>query len=273
MGDDNIPNTIKPKGNSAMSNSTSPTVSALYRYPVKGLSPEALQSVTCTAGETFPCDRIYAIENGPNRFDPANPKHLPKVSYLMLMRDERLATLQTQFDDATDTLTVLRDGKQVARGQLNTPTGRMIIEQFMSAYMNFSLRGAPKVVSAPGHSFSDVPVKVVHIVNLASVRELERATRNTVDPLRFRANIYIDGVEPWEEFKWLDKQIESGAAKFSVIDRTQRCDATNVNPSKGIRDMAIPTALQRHWGHSDFGIYAKISGDGEVRVGDTFTIA
>ena len=256
-----------------MSNSTSPTVSALYRYPVKGLSPEALQSVACTAGETFPCDRMYAIENGPNRFDPASPKHLPKVSYLMLMRDERLATLQTQFDDATDTLTVLRDGKQVARGQLNTPTGRMIIEQFMSAYMNFSLRGAPKVVSAPGHSFSDVPVKVVHIVNLASVRELERATRSTVDPLRFRANIYIDGVEPWEEFKWLDKQIESGAAKFSVIDRTQRCDATNVNPSKGIRDMAIPTALQRHWGHSDFGIYAKISGDGEVRVGDTFTIA
>ena len=144
-----------------MSEITQPTITALYRYPVKGLSPDALNTISCVAGETFPRDRAYAIENGPNRFDAANPKHLPKVAFLMLMRDERLATLQSEFDETDDVLTILRDGKQVARGQLSEPTGRRIIEQFMSAYMNFSLRGAPKVVSADGHSFSDVPIKAV----------------------------------------------------------------------------------------------------------------
>ena len=98
-------------------------------------------------------------------------------------------------------------------------------------------------------------------------------TRRTVDPLRFRANIYIDGIEAWEEFKWLDKTLSAGGVTFSVIGRTQRCDATNVNPSKGIRDMTIPTTLQRNWGHSDFGIYAKVAGDGELSIGDTIEIA
>ena len=111
----------------------------------------------------------------------------------MLMRDERLATLRSSFDDATQTLTISRDGKPVARGQLDTPLGRQLIEQFIAAYMKAELRGAPKIVHAPGHSFSDVAAKCVHIVNLASVRELERALGRQVDPLRFRANLYLEG--------------------------------------------------------------------------------
>ena len=190
----------------------------------------------------------------------------------MLMRDERIATLRTEFDETTETLTIYRDGKQVATGQLTDPTGRRIIEQFLSAYMNFSLRGAPKIVSAPGHSFSDVPVKCLHLVNLASVRDLERTTRRTIDPLRFRANVYFDGAEPWEELKWVGKTLNCGDVSLSVIDRTTRCEATNVDPQKGIRDMAIPTTLFRTHGHSDFGIYAKIASDGELAVGNPMAL-
>src|SRR5215510_12935899 len=118
-----------------------PHVSALYRYPVKGLSPEPLQRVSLAPGQTLPFDRAYAIENGPGRFDRAAPRHLPKINFLMLMRDERLATLKTRLDDASGTLTVERDGKQVARGQLTTPLGCKLIEQFIAAYMKAELRG------------------------------------------------------------------------------------------------------------------------------------
>jgi uncharacterized protein YcbX len=102
-----------------MAQSSGPTIRGVYRYPVKGLSPEPLERVELKAGETVPFDRAYAIENGPGRFDPDHPRYLPKIHFLMLMRDERLATLQTKFDDASATLTILRDGKQVARGQLS----------------------------------------------------------------------------------------------------------------------------------------------------------
>jgi uncharacterized protein YcbX len=190
----------------------------------------------------------------------------------MLMRDERLATLRSHFDDATSTLTILRDGKQVARGNLETSIGRQMIEQFIAGYMKNELRGAPKVVSAAGHSFSDVAIKCLHIVNLATVRDLERVAGRPVDPLRFRANIYIDGLEPWAEFKWLDKQLQLGGVALDVVDRTQRCDATNVDPATAKRDMALPALLQRTYGHTDVGTYAKIAAGGRLAVGDTLSV-
>lgn len=247
---------------------TTGKLSAIYRYPVKGLSPQRLDRVNLTAGETLPFDRAWAIENGPGRFDEHAPKYLPKISFLMLMRNERLATLETEFEEEEQVLTVRRAGRQVARGQLGSALGRRMLEQFFAAYMKDALRGAPRIVSAEGHSFSDVSAKCVHIVNLATIAELERAAGREVDPLRFRANLYIDGLPAWSEFNWIGKAIHIGNVRFKVFDRTTRCDATNVDPKTGARDMAIPAALQRRWSHSDFGIYAKVTTDGEIAAGD-----
>jgi hypothetical protein len=251
---------------------TTATVASLFRYPVKGMTPEALERVELQPGATMPFDRAYAIENGPGRFDPENPRHLPKITFLMLMRDERLASLTAQFDDATQTLTIQRAGKQVARGQLTTRLGCQMIEQFLAAYMKDSLRGPPRIVAAPGHSFSDVAAKCLHIVNLASLAELERVAGRAIDPLRFRANVYLSGLPAWEEFKWLDRDISLGPVLANVFHRTQRCDATNVDPATAQRDMAIPALLLRHFGHSDFGVYAKVTQGGAVARGDAVRV-
>lgn len=244
------------------------TVEALYRYPVKGLSPESLDEVDLARGQTLPFDRAWAIENGPGRFDPEAPRHLPKTVFLMLMRDERLATLETTFSDDTGVLTIKRAGKQVARGQLSTTIGRQLIEQFIAAYMKDSLRGAPRIVEAPGHSFSDVAEKCVHIVNRASLRELERIAGRTIDARRFRPNLVLDGLAPWAEFDWLGRDLTIGTTRLQVFKRTTRCAATNVDPVTAARDMAIPSLLLRTWGHSDFGIYATVENDGKIKVGD-----
>jgi uncharacterized protein len=251
-----------------MTDLSGPSVRGLYRYPVKGMSPEGMERMPLRAGQTAPFDRAYAVENGPGRFDPQKPAHLPKINFLMLMRNERLATLQTRFEDATETLTVLRNGKQVAHGDLRTPIGRNVIEQFLAAYMQEELRGAPRVVFAPGHSFSDVAAKCLHIVNMASVRELERVVGGPVNPLRFRPNVVIDGGEPWVEFDWIGRPLKLGEVPLEVLKRTERCAATNVDPDTGKRDMAIPTALQRAFGHTDFGIYARVVADGTITIGD-----
>jgi uncharacterized protein YcbX len=160
----------------------------------------------------------------------------------------------------------------VARGKLTTPLGRQLIEQFIAAYMQAELRGPPKIVHAEGHSFSDVAAKCVHIVNLASVRELERTLGRPVDPLRFRANLYLDGVAPWAEFGWIDKEIGLANTTLGVFARTTRCEATNVDPLRGVREMALPAHLQRTWGHGDFGIYAKVVTGGEIAVGSPVTL-
>jgi uncharacterized protein YcbX len=242
-------------------------VTGLFRYPVKGLSATPLERVAVSAGETFPFDRAWAIENGPSRFDPDNPRPVPDISFLILMRDERLAALQARFEAETQRLVLLRGGRQVASGQLSTQSGRQILEQFFAAFMADQLRGRPKIVSAPGHTFVETGDKVVHIVNMATVRELERAIERPIDPLRFRPNIIIDGIEPWAEFEWLEKEIAVGTIKLKALEKAVRCAATNVDPQTGARDMDIPATLRRKWGHTDFGIYATILNDGELAIG------
>src|ERR1700730_15859523 len=111
-----------------MSNFPPAQIASLYRYPVKGLSPEPLPRVALEPGQTLPGDRRYAIENGPSGFDPAAPVWLSKSHYLMLMRNERLAGLQTDFEDHTHLLTIRENGQVAAGGDLETAEGRAAIE-------------------------------------------------------------------------------------------------------------------------------------------------
>ncbi len=249
------------------------TLRSIQSYPIKGLSPQAWAELTLVAGQTLPLDRAYAIENGPGAFDPAQPRHLPKVTFLCLMRDAALAGLHTRLETSTGLheLTILRGGSPVASGDLQTLAGRAAIEAFFAADMASSLRGPPKIVSATSHSFSDVAEKCVHIINLASVRALEAAIGLTVDPLRFRANLLVDGLEPWAELDSVGQALRIGDAELSVFKRTVRCAATNVDPLTAARDADIPGALDALCGHRDFGVYAMVTSGGTIRTGDVIS--
>lgn len=243
------------------------TVAAIHRYPVKGLSVQPLERVEVKAGRMLPEDRVYALALGSTVFDPEAPEWMPKTSFLMLQRDEKLAALATAFDPETQTLTVSRGGRQVARGKLDEPMGRAVIEQFFAAYMGDAARGKPKVVSSPGHNFSDVNRKVVSLINLASVKDLERVTGEPVDPRRFRGNLLLDGLPAWEEFTWIDREIRVGDVPMRVVKRIQRCAATSVNPDTAERDINVVQALARGFGHPDCGIYAEVLKDGAIERG------
>jgi len=243
----------------------------IYRYPVKGLSPESLTRTRLDPGRTLPADRRYAIENGPSGFDPDAPSYLPKSRFLMLMRDERLAQLDTRYDDPTHTLVIRHEGREVARGDLSAEDGRLAIEAFLRRFMRAELRGPPKVLHADGHSFSDVAAKVVSIINLASVAAIETAVGVPVHPLRFRANLSVDGWPAWHEFGLLGQEIAIGDVRLKVTKRIARCAATNVDPDTGIRDLAIPDTLMRTYDHMDCGIYAQVIAGGEIAPGDAIT--
>lgn len=247
-------------------------IAALYRYPVKGLSPEPLDSVRLEPGETFPNDRAYVIENGPSGFDPAAPRHLPKANFLMLMRNERLAGLDARFDDATATLTLRRGGEVVAEGSLATEPGRRAIEAFFDAFAADELRGPAKVLHVPGFSFSDVPDKVASLINLESVRDLGARLGTEVNPLRFRGNIHVEGLPAWAELDLVGKRVTAGDVVFEGLDRIVRCAATNVNPVTADRDLAIPRSLLELYGHGDCGAYLRVIEGGELKVGAALEI-
>jgi uncharacterized protein YcbX len=244
-------------------------IRAIHRYPVKGLSPEPLDRIELTARQTLPFDRMYAIENGPSGFDPAQPRYSPKFKYLELMRNARLGELRTSFDEATHTLTIRSEKRVAAQGDLRTAEGRAAVERFMTEFVADELRGPPKVLFAEGHSFSDVAKKVVSIINLASVAAIEDATGSPVHPLRFRGNLQVEGWPAWHEFDLLNQEIAIGpSARLKVVKRIVRCAATEVDPVTGLRDLPIPKTIMKSFGHTDCGVYAEVVEGGPVVVGD-----
>jgi uncharacterized protein YcbX len=255
-----------------MSDAVPASLAAIYRYLVKGLSPEPMPAVDLSIGQTLPGDRAFAIENGPIGFDPAAPQYFPKIRFLMLMRNERLAALRTRYDAAAGVLSIARDGAEVARGDLATDDGRAAIERFFATEFADELRGPPKLLAGNGHSFSDVARKVVSIINLASVAALEQMIGRKVDPLRFRANLYVGGWPAWGEFELMGQTLAIGDARLKVVKRIVRCAATNVDPTTAARDMAIPETLQQRLGHADCGVYAEVIGGGRIAQGDAIAV-
>lgn len=250
-------------------------VAFIYRYPVKGLSPEPLERVTLTRGECLPHDRRFAIARAAAPFDPQRPEWLPKTNFFMLMRDEKLAQLRTRFDDQSGLFTIERGGRTLLRARITDVAGREQIDGFFAAFLEGSPGGPPKVVEAPGHTFSDAKqkpnsttYKYVSLVNLASIGEVEKVVRVPVDPIRFRANVYFKGAPAWADLDWVGSEIALGGARLRVVSPITRCAATTVNPATAERDLNLPVILQKEFGHPYMGVYAEAVGGGQVARGD-----
>ena len=251
------------------------SVSELFHYPIKGLSPQKDRSLDVTAenGLVGP-DRRFALALGTTTFDPHHPEPLDKGYFLMLRRDESLAALKTVFDAETGTLTIVKADGATFVANIEDPAGRDAVEGFFADYLGDACQGRPKLVEAAGHKFTDVSVispammRAVSVINLASVRDLEARYGRPLHPLRFRANIYLDGLAPWEELDWVGREVAIGSARFRCVLRTRRCAAIDVDPETGIRDTALPKAIFSNYGHPDCGVYFEVSHGGTVEVGD-----
>lgn len=234
----------------------------LFRYPVKGLTAEPLAAVDLAAGDGVPGDRRFALVRGDTRADG----WVPKEKCVMLMRDAALARLRTTSD--ADGVTLAAPDGRTLRASLATSEGRTRIEAFVNAFIGARPEGAARLVEAGALSFTDLPQNCLSLIGLASVAELGERMGTTLDPLRFRANVYVAGGAPWEELAWVGREVDLGAVRVRVQARIPRCAATGVNPATGERDQNVVKTLRAAYGHHDMGVYAEVIAGGQLGVGD-----
>ena len=243
-------------------------VAALYRHPVKGFTPERLESAELEVGRFFPCDRIYAVEDGPSGFDPAAPAFVSKMHFAVLAKIAGVAKARSSYDEGSGVFSAEADGVAPFSGRLSDPEGRDAFAAWLTELLGEAATGPLKVVHAEGHRFTDHPAGYVSIINLESVRDLERRIGRPVDPLRFRANLYVDGWAPWSELEAVDREIALGPVRARVTQTITRCPATTVNPATAERDIQVPAELRRLYGHVLCGVYAEVTAPGRLGEGD-----
>lgn len=244
-------------------------VEHIYRYPVKGLTAEAMEEVALTPGECLPHDRRFALAQGDSPFDLAAPAWMQKRHFGCLMANARLALLHSAFDPHEGTLAIRAPDAPPLLESTRTEAGRAAIGAYLTRALGEEARGVPHFVEAPGHNFTDESRKCVSIIGLSSLRALEDATGQSLDLLRFRANFYVSGGAPWAEFDLVGQEILLGGARLRVFKRIIRCPATEVNPETAERDARPPQALRQHFGHADLGVFAEVIGGGRIAVGDS----
>ncbi|MDB5481246.1 MAG: hypothetical protein JWO83_2299 [Caulobacteraceae bacterium] len=247
-------------------------IATLWRHPVKGFTPERLTEAALGAGAFFPCDRIYAVEDGPSGFNSAAPAWVSKQKFTVLAKIAELARARTTYDEATGVLSASAEGRQPFRGALTEAEGRMAFAAWLTDFLGEAASGPLKVVEAPGHRFTDHPRGEVSIVNLASVRDLEARVGRTIDPLRFRANLYVEGWPAWIENDAKEREVRLGPVTARVFSPIVRCAATHVDPTTGERDIDLVAALHANYGHMFCGIYVSILEGGRVSEGDAAEI-
>lgn len=246
-----------------------PSVTAIRRYPVKGLSADDLTAVELAQGKALPLDRAYGLLHGPAAQDMDRTGWRPASDFFTLERTEKLAALDTVFEEETRSLVIRRGGRQVTRGRLDQPMGRMLVEQFFAAYLAGLAPGAPKLIEAKGCAFTELEDPTVTLLNLASVRDLEeRVAKKAVDPRRFRANLLIDGLPPWEERHWVGRVLTVGGVTLRLMALMEYSPAWDVNPATGARDFNALPVLERGYGHDRCGVHAQVLKGGRVALGD-----
>jgi len=191
------------------------------------------------------------------------------MKFTVLAKIPAVARARTAYDAAAGVFRASAEGRPDFAGDLRSAEGRAGLEAWLTGLLVEDLSGPLRVIEGPGaHRFMDSRSGYVSVINLASVRDLEARLGVPLDPLRFRANLYVEGWPAWVENDWTGRTLKVGGANAEVLKPIVRCAATHVDPVTAERDIDVVKALFDAYGHMNCGIYLSVTQGGRVVEGD-----
>lgn len=257
-------------------------VRALYRYPVKGLTPEPVEILRVLPGGRVAGDRVLNF-----RFADApvgDAEWCRKYHGVVLANTPGLAPLKVSFDDVKGRV-IIRLGQDVLADESLDDSGRARLVAALASY----------VEGLPDNPLRDqqqrLPIKLVGdgvtpryqdneggqvtLHGRASIQSAGVAFGDEQhDERRYRHNIVVDGADAWEEQTWVGRRLRIGSVEFESIVPKVRCLATHANPESGLRDLPVMQLLMQKFGQQQptFGIGMLSAMGGEIRVGDAVSL-
>jgi uncharacterized protein len=263
-------------------------VAALYRYPVKGFTPESPDHLVVRPDGRIEGDRVLTFRFG-NAPPPQPTEHglrWPKTDGLAMQDTPSIGPLQLTYDTATRTVRIDHEGTRLVEAPLDD-AGRAALCDAVAKFVLDTPEGdrlrvegrLPLVLEGDGvtSQFQDRPRGFISVHGRGSLIALGEAlgpSGDGLDERRFRSNVAVDGLAPWEELEW-GGRVRIGEVEFEVSHHIVRCLATHANPDTGLRDAEVLTTLTRVFGQDQptFGTLLLPTGaaaerGGTIRIGD-----
>lgn len=260
-------------------------VKQLFSYPIKGLTPHPVHQVELKCDQGIPGDRAFALMflDGSDTPPPTFVPWMSKGHFAVQNDWPKLAKLDCVYDAAIDCLTVRHQGVTLLETATETQTERDRISAFFTGFLA-DAEPTPEarhpqysplqlVGSRTGETrYPDRAPVHISLMSQATLDELSEACGTHVDVRRFRPNILLEGIAPWEEFQGVGEEFYLGESKIVITARIGRCANIEVDPDSGDRNLELLSVLKTRYGHLQTGVLAKIITPGSVKIGDRLTV-
>lgn len=244
------------------------TVSRLYRHPVKAIGVEEIEAVTLEPGRTMPWDRVWAVAHEAAKVTPESGDWARCMNFVRGASSPSLMAVRVKVN-GDGTLTLSHPERPSIT--LDPETQGPALVDWVRPICNPD-RAAPRFVYRADTGITDSSWPSVSLLGLPSLAALGARLGKPLSPLRFRGNIWLDELEPWEEFDWIGRTLRIGEVEMEVRERIERCTATTVDPETGRPDTDTLGALEAGWGHRDLGIKAVVTKGGRIAKGDRLEV-
>lgn len=238
-------------------------VASLWRHPIKSIGREALDRAALAPARALPWDRRWAVTH--ERAKPQDGGWANKVNFLRGVAGPALMAVTARLDERAGRVTL----RHPDRPDLDVDP--VAEAPALLAWLDPLWPGdqpRPAGVVAREAGYADVPDPWIAINGHASHRAVEAAADRPLSIHRWRGNVWIEGLEAWDELDLVGRRVGLGRAVLAIREPIGRCKATTADPETGRRDLDTLALLRAGWGHQDFGVYAEVVEGGTVSVGD-----
>ena len=258
-------------------------VAALYRYPLKGFTPEQRAAIDVRPDGRVAGDRVlnFRFADAP----VADDEWCRKTHGVVLANTPGLAPLAVRFDEQSQRLRIALGDAVLADEGLDAGGRERLVAaltRYVGTLAENPLQGHPErlplklVGDGTIPRYQDKAAGHVTLHGRGSLASAGAALGDAgLSELRFRSNIAIEGVEPWAELSWIGRRLSIGSVLFDVVEPKTRCLATHANPLTGERDLRVMQTLVNAFGQREptFGVALSTRGPGgTIAVGDPVTL-
>jgi ferredoxin-NADP reductase/uncharacterized protein YcbX len=241
-------------------------VKSIVHYPVKGWPGLAMQQADLRPGYGLPFDRFLALSNGLR--DVSASEWTPCQAFVRMTKNHQLPLFGVSFDPKTERLQ-LQMGEEKLHIRCSDMQDLDAAKHQLARWFPEHAREAIELHRRHDDlGWWDHPDAEISLINEATIGSLQSHASVALDSRRFRGNLILAGLRPWQELEWLGRTVQIGGAELRILRPIDRCKATSLNPETAQTDVNLPALLARHFGHVYCGVYAQVVKAGKVAPGD-----